>query len=54
MDILSDEKAKNTWMAYELEGKSAQEQARKEATPTSDSVWNYFYANEESGDWRNF
>ena len=46
--------AKELFKKYEAEAKAAQEEVRSEPEPTSDSVWDHFYANNESGDWRTF
>jgi 2-oxoisovalerate dehydrogenase E1 component alpha subunit len=52
--IISDEEAKATWADFEAEGVKATEQARSEAAPTADSVWDHTYANNENADWRKF
>lgn len=52
--ILSEKAVKKIWEIYEAEGVAAQEQARQEPVPTSESVWNHVYVNNENADWRNF
>jgi 2-oxoisovalerate dehydrogenase E1 component alpha subunit len=52
--IISDEEAKATWADFEAEGVKATEQARSEAAPTAESVWDHTYANNENADWRKF
>ena len=39
---------------YEQEARAAQEQARHEPEPTSDSIWDNYYVDNENGDWRKF
>lgn len=45
---------KEIWKGYEEESKQATEQARGEAVPTSDSIWENVYVNSENADWRKF
>lgn len=52
--ILSEKAAKKIWEIYETEGVIAQEQARQEPAPTSESVWDHVYVNNENADWRKF
>lgn len=52
--LLSDSEVKQIWADYEAEGVRAAEQARTEPVPTSESVWDHTYANNENADWRNF
>ena len=52
--IISDAEVKKTWSDFETEGVRATEQARSEAVPTADSVWDHTYAANENADWRNF
>lgn len=52
--LLTSKSAKDIWTRYEEEGQKAQEIVRSEFPPDSDSVWNHFYCNSESGDWRTF
>lgn len=52
--ILTEAKAKEIWEGYELEGVAAQEQARHEPAPTSESVWDHIFVNNENADWRKF
>ena len=51
---LSSDEIQKMRQQYEQEAKSAQEQARSEAAPTSDSIWEHFYVNGENGNWREF
>ena len=53
-DILTTKKAKSIWDKYEQESKAALEQARTEVGPSSDTIWNHFYVNNENGNWREF
>lgn len=52
--ILSEKAVKKIWEIYESEGVIAQEQARLEPVPTSESVWDHVFVNNENADWRNF
>lgn len=52
--ILSEKAVKKIWEIYESEGVLVQEQARKEAAPISESVWDHVYVNNENADWRKF
>ncbi|UOF02854.1 thiamine pyrophosphate-dependent dehydrogenase E1 component subunit alpha [Bdellovibrio reynosensis] len=52
--ILSEKAVKKIWEIYESEGVIAQEQARTEPVPTSESVWDHVFVNNENADWRNF
>ncbi|KYG61465.1 3-methyl-2-oxobutanoate dehydrogenase [Bdellovibrio bacteriovorus] len=52
--IISEKAVKKIWEIYETEGVAAQEQARQEPVPTSDSVWDHVYVNNENADWRKF
>lgn len=52
--ILSERAVKKIWEIYESEGVIAQEQARQEPAPTSESVWDHVYVNNENADWRKF
>lgn len=52
--IISEKAVKKIWEIYETEGVTAQEQARLEPVPTSESVWDHVYVNNENADWRKF
>lgn len=52
--IISEKAVKKIWEIYETEGVAAQEQARQEPVPTSESVWDHVYVNNENADWRKF
>ncbi len=51
---LTKEEAEELFKKYEIEAKQAQELVRSEPDPTSESVWEHFYANNENGNWREF
>lgn len=53
-DVLKDQQAKQIWADYEAEARQAQETVRGESAPAPDSVWEHFFADDESGDWRKF
>lgn len=52
--LLKSAEAKEIWTKYEDEGVRATEQARQEPVPTSESVWDQVYADNENADWRKF
>jgi 2-oxoisovalerate dehydrogenase E1 component alpha subunit len=52
--LLDQETAAKIWEDYEAEGIQAQLQARTEASPTAESVWDHVYVNSENADWRKF
>ncbi|MNL25974.1 Dehydrogenase E1 component [compost metagenome] len=52
--ILNETKVRKIWEIYEMEGVAAQEQARQEPVPTSESVWDHVYVGSENADWRKF
>lgn len=52
--LLKDADAKRIWAKYEAEGVAAAEQARGEAAPFADSVWDHVYVGSENADWRKF
>lgn len=52
--LLKSAEAEKIWQAYEAEGVQATEQARKEAAPTSESIWENAYVDSEDADWRKF
>jgi 2-oxoisovalerate dehydrogenase E1 component alpha subunit len=52
--VIKEKDAKQIWDLYEAEGVAAQEQARTEPSPTSESVWDHVYVNNENADWRKF
>ncbi|MGZ3770005.1 MAG: thiamine pyrophosphate-dependent dehydrogenase E1 component subunit alpha [Bdellovibrio sp.] len=52
--ILKEKEVKKVWEIYETEGIIAQEEARQEPVPTSESVWDHVYVNNENADWRKF
>lgn len=52
--LLTAKDAQSIWEKNEVEGIEAQEQARKEPSPTADTVWDHSYVGSENADWRNF
>lgn len=52
--LITEKAVRKIWEAYEAEGVAAQEQARTEPVPTSESVWDHVYVNNENADWRKF
>ena len=52
--ILSEDKIRSVYKKYEDESMKALDQARKEASPTAESVWEFVYADSENADWRKF
>jgi 2-oxoisovalerate dehydrogenase E1 component alpha subunit len=52
--VISDEEAKKNWSDFEAEGIRATEQARSEAAPVAESIWEHTYAQNENADWRKF
>ncbi len=53
-DILKAKEVKELLETFEAEGVRAAEQARAEAVPTPESVWDHVYAANENADWRKF
>ncbi|HPI41403.1 MAG TPA: thiamine pyrophosphate-dependent dehydrogenase E1 component subunit alpha [Pseudobdellovibrionaceae bacterium] len=54
LGYLDKNSAEKVWKKYEQEGVDAVNQARTEAEPTSDTIWNHTYYQNENADWRNF
>jgi 2-oxoisovalerate dehydrogenase E1 component alpha subunit len=52
--LIKDIEAKSIWEKYELEGVQAQEKARTEPSPTSQSIWDHVFVDNENADWRKF
>ncbi|QDK46455.1 thiamine pyrophosphate-dependent dehydrogenase E1 component subunit alpha [Bdellovibrio sp. ZAP7] len=52
--ILTEKAAQKIWEIYEEEGVKAQEQARGEAGPAAETVWDHVFVNNENADWRKF
>ena len=52
--LISENEIKEVWQKYEEEGVRATEEARKEATPTPESIWDHIYHGNENADWRKF
>ena len=53
-NLLTAAAAQVIWENYEAEGVRAAEQARSEAVPSADSIWDHTYADNENADWRKF
>lgn len=53
-DVIKEASVKAIWQEYENEARQAQEMARTEPAPTSESVWDNIFADGENGDWRKF
>ena len=53
-DVLKEPSRKKIWADFEEEARQAQDTARSEPVPTSESVWEHVYANGENADWRKF
>lgn len=54
LGVLKAPEAKQIWTDFENEARAAQEQARAEASPGADSIWENYFADGENGDWRRF
>ena len=54
LGVLTAAEVKTVWDDFEREARAAQEQARLEAAPGADSVWDHVYAEGENADWRSF
>ncbi len=52
--VMTEKDVKRIWEQYEAEALAATEEARKEAVPTSDSIWDNVFAENENSDWRKF
>ena len=52
--VINQVKVKQIWDAYEAEGSAAQKQAKSEAPPSSESIWDEIYAGNENANWRKF
>jgi 2-oxoisovalerate dehydrogenase E1 component alpha subunit len=52
--ILTTQMKKEMFEKYEEEGVRAQEQVRNEPVPTSESIWEQVFVNNENSDWRKF
>ena len=53
-NILTNQDIKDTWSKYKEEAKRVQQEVMKETPPTSESIWNHIYSDNENGDWRKF
>jgi 2-oxoisovalerate dehydrogenase E1 component alpha subunit len=51
---LTAKAAAKIWEDYEAEGVAAQMQARAEASPAAETVWDHVYVDSENADWRKF
>ena len=52
--LMTEKDVKRIWANYEEQALRATEEARAEGVPSSDSIWDHVYANNENGDWRKF
>lgn len=52
--LLTKEQAQSTWQQYEEEGVQATQQARAEAVPAAESIWDQIFVDNENADWRKF
>lgn len=52
--LIKSNETQELWKSLEEEARQAQEQAKLEPVPTSESVWENYFANGENGDWRKF
>lgn len=52
--VVSEKQVKAWYADYEAEGVAAQEQARKEAFPQAESIWQKVFVGDENADWRKF
>lgn len=52
--IITEKEIKTIWAGYEDEALRATEDVRGEGSPTSDSIWDHVYAENENSDWRKF
>ncbi len=52
--LVTEKEVKRIWADYEAQALRATEEARAEGVPSSDSIWDHVYANNENGDWRKF
>ena len=53
-NVITSAHAKQLWLDFEEEARTAQEQARSELPPAAASIWDHYFANGENGDWRKF
>lgn len=52
--LIKQQYVQELWARYEEEGVQAQETARREPQPTSETVWDHVFVNNENADWRKF
>ncbi|MCM2281063.1 MAG: thiamine pyrophosphate-dependent dehydrogenase E1 component subunit alpha, partial [Bdellovibrionaceae bacterium] len=52
--FLTSDSCQAVWKKYDEESRRAAETVRQEPVPTSESVWDHTYANNENADWRKF
>ncbi|MBN8537577.1 MAG: thiamine pyrophosphate-dependent dehydrogenase E1 component subunit alpha [Deltaproteobacteria bacterium] len=52
--MISKKEISHIWKKYEEEGVAMAEEARSEAAPRAESIWDHVYANNENSDWRKF
>jgi 2-oxoisovalerate dehydrogenase E1 component alpha subunit len=42
------------WQTYEDQAKRISDEVRKEASPSSSTIWDHTFVNNENANWRNF
>ncbi len=52
--VVKENEVKELWKNFEEEFRMAAEKVSHEPAPTSESIWDNIYANNENGDWRKF
>jgi 2-oxoisovalerate dehydrogenase E1 component alpha subunit len=52
--LITSGEVKALWKGYDEESRLLAEKARLEPVPTSESIWDHVYANNENADWRKF
>ena len=53
-NMLTDKEQKHTWESFMESAKQLQQEIKTEPDPSSHSIWDHVYANNENADWRNF
>ena len=52
--VLTEKSIQATWVKYDKEARRIQQEVRKEKDPLAESIWDHYYVDNETGDWRNF
>ena len=52
--LLSPQESQKIWSSLRQKAKELQQETAQEPDPSSDSIWNHVYANNENADWRKF